>query len=347
MSGSFKFDAVVGNPPYQEETGKDTREPPVYHYFIEAAPKLADRATLVHPARFLFNAGATPSDWNRKFLADPHWRIVNYESNSQNFFPDSDIKGGVAITQYDVNKNFEVTDIFIPFDELRSIHQKVVVANKNFQPLSKIIYPSMTYRLTKKFHEENPDAAARLSKGHANDIVTNIFDKLPEIFTIKKPDDDREYVQVLGLNKTKRVYRYVRRDYVTDHETLDKYKVFIPKSNGSGAIGETLSSPLVGSPLVIMTQTFIELGLFDSISEADAACKYIKTKFCRAMLGILKVTQHNPPETWSKVPLQDFTSGSDIDWSADVPDIDRQLYAKYGLSAAEIAFIEEHVRAMV
>lgn len=74
--------------------------------------------------------------------------------------------------------------------------------------------------------------------------------------------------------------------------------------------------------------------------------KYIKTRFARTLLGILKVTQHNPPSTWKYVPLQDFTSSSDIDWSQSVADIDRQLYAKYGLDEKEVAFIESHVKEM-
>ena len=74
--------------------------------------------------------------------------------------------------------------------------------------------------------------------------------------------------------------------------------------------------------------------------------KYIKSKFARTMLGILKITQDNPPEKWRLVPLQDFSSQSDIDWSKSVPEIDRQLYAKYGLTKEEIDFIETHVKAM-
>ena len=64
------------------------------------------------------------------------------------------------------------------------------------------------------------------------------------------------------------------------------------------------------------------------------------------MLGVLKVTQHNPKDTLKYVPLQDFTPASDIDWSKSIPEIDRQLYAKYGLDAAEIEFIETHVKEM-
>jgi len=60
----------------------------------------------------------------------------------------------------------------------------------------------------------------------------------------------------------------------------------------------------------------------------------------------LKITQHNIQETWLNVPLQDFTTNSDIDWSKAIPEIDKQLYKKYGLSADEISFIESKVREM-
>lgn len=74
--------------------------------------------------------------------------------------------------------------------------------------------------------------------------------------------------------------------------------------------------------------------------------KYIKTRFCRVMLGTLKVTQDNSKSTWRNVPLQDFTAQSDIDWSKSISEIDQQLYAKYGLDQNEIDFIETRVRAM-
>ena len=74
--------------------------------------------------------------------------------------------------------------------------------------------------------------------------------------------------------------------------------------------------------------------------------KYLKSKFCRAMLSVLKVTQMNNKDVWKYVPLQDFTPTSDIDWSQSIPEIDQQLYAKYGLDESEIAFIESHVKEM-
>ena len=74
--------------------------------------------------------------------------------------------------------------------------------------------------------------------------------------------------------------------------------------------------------------------------------KYVKSKFARVLLGILKITQHNPVATWKVVPLQDFTSNSDIDWTKSISEIDQQLYKKYGLSDEEINFIETKVQEM-
>lgn len=74
--------------------------------------------------------------------------------------------------------------------------------------------------------------------------------------------------------------------------------------------------------------------------------KYVKTKFARILLGVLKITQDNKKGVWKYVPLQDFTSASDIDWSKSIPEIDQQLYRKYGLDQSEIDFIESHVKEM-
>ena len=99
-------------------------------------------------------------------------------------------------------------------------------------------------------------------------------------------------------------------------------------------------------PQIGYTQSFIGVGSFTNEEEAISAKKYISSKFARTMLGILKITQDNPPEKWIYVPLQDFTSKSDIDWSQSISDIDIQLYKKYGLDDKEIEFIESHVKEM-
>lgn len=129
--------------------------------------------------------------------------------------------------------------------------------------------------------------------------------------------------------KNKRVWRYFPVKFMdVEHENLYKWKVLLPRANGSGAIGEVVPTQLIGEPLIAKpnegyTQSFIAIGAFDSGKEATAAFKYIKTKFARAMLGVLKITQDNNRDTWRMVPLQDFTAHSDIDWSKSVAEIDR------------------------
>ena len=144
----------------------------------------------------------------------------------------------------------------------------------------------------------------------------------------------------------KRYIKWIERKYIRDHDNLEKYKIILPKSNGSGAIGEVLSTPLIGEPLIGHTQSFISIGSFDTKEEAENVMKYIKTKFARTMLGILKITQDNKKSTWRFVPIQNFTSTSDIDWSKSVSEVDQQLYKKYGLDEKEIEFIESHVKEM-
>lgn len=107
-----------------------------------------------------------------------------------------------------------------------------------------------------------------------------------------------------------------------------------------------LSTPVIGVPVIGHTDTFLSIGKFADAQEASACLNYVKTKFARCLLGTLKATQHNPRDTWANVPLQDFTTSSDINWSASVADIDQQLYRKYGLSADEIAFIEKMIKPM-
>lgn len=346
----MKFDAVVGNPPYQDQTtGDSTQMPPIYHYFMEESYKLSEKVCLITPARFLFNAGATPTQWNKKMLNDPHLKVEYYKQKSSEVFPNTDIKGGVAVTYRDEKQNFGAIGTFTIFNELNSILRKVEAGRE--EKFSNIIYSAFSYQFAPAIHVEHPEVKKILSKGHENDITTGIFDILPEIFLTAKPKDSEGYIKYFGLSDKKRAYRWVKKSYIRNHPNLEKYKVWVPKANGSGAIGEVLSTPLIGEPLIGepligSTHSFISIGAFDTLEVAQNALKYVKTKFARTLLGVLKITQDNPPAKWSKVPMQDFTAESDIDWSKSIPEIDQQLFKKYGLSQEEIEFIESRVKPM-
>ncbi len=348
-----KFYAVIGNPPYQEEfsdEGNKTYAKPVYNDFMDSAEEIADRVELITPARFLFNAGSTPKAWNAKKLSDPHFTVLQYEVDASKVFPNTDIKGGVAVSLHDGTRTLGPIGTYIPYNTLRSIWEKVTKRG-DFISFDDIVCTAYAYHFTDTLHDENPCAKERMSKGHAYDLKSNVLEKLPGIFHEKKPNDGHEYIKVLGLVKMKRVYRYIRRNYVNEPENLTKWKVFVPAANGSGALGEVFSTPLIGQPLIGQplighTETFMSIGCFDTEDEAQALLKYVRSKFARALLGILKTTQHNPPEKWKFIPLQNFGQVSDIDWSKSISEIDKQLYAKYGLNQEEINFIESHVKEM-
>ena len=89
----MKFDFAIGNPAYQDSTlgDNDTYAPPIYHKFIDAACEIADKVEMVHPARFLFNAGSTPKSWNEKMLNDPHFKVLEYEEDCKKLFTNTEI----------------------------------------------------------------------------------------------------------------------------------------------------------------------------------------------------------------------------------------------------------------
>ena len=346
--GNMKFDVVIGNPPYQEET-KDTSDKPIYNYFMSEAYKFADKVCFITPARFLFNAGKTPKKWNAKMLDDKHLKVAYYEQDSSNVFPNTDIKGGVAITYRDTQKNFGKIGTFTHFDELNTALHKVLEKNKNSDFLDSLYYSTDSYKFSQKMHQDFPEAKEKLSKGHEKTVASSVLSSLDNIFTENKNFENS--FKFIGVIKNKRKWRYINSEYIEEHPNLRKFKVMLPGSNGSGAIGEVLSTPLVGEPLVGEplvghTQTFISFGAFDNREEAENLLKYIKTKFARTMLGTLKITQSNKKDTWRNVPLQNFTNNSDINWSQSIAQIDQQLYKKYGLDEREIKFIEEKVREM-
>lgn len=341
---NMKFTAVVGNPPYQDETLGDNKgfAPPIYDKFIDASYRLSDKALLIHPARFLFNAGSTPKDWNQKMLNDEHLKVLYFEQDSSKVFSNTDIKGGIAITYHDNNESFGAIKIFTSFVELQTIMQKASPSEHN--SLMNIIYIQNKFDLDKLYSAHPEYRSVIGSDGKDKRFRNNIFDKV-NLFTNKPSNDDD--IKVIGIQNNKRTWKYFPKAFMDlDHENLEKWKVLLPRANGSGAIGEVLSTPLIGEPLIGYTQSFIGIGAFGAKNEAEAALKYVKSKFCRTMLGILKITQDNNRDTWRLVPVQDFTNNSDIDWSKSIEEIDKQLYRKYNLSDKEIAFIEEKVRPM-
>ena len=341
----MKFDFCIGNPPYQEEQEGDNKTfaPPVYHLFMDAAYEVADKVELIHPARFLFRAGSTPKAWNNKMLEDPHFKVLTYEEDASTIFSNQEIKAGVAVTYRDAGKNFGPLKVFVKYPALNTVMEKIDLKDET-DSLMTIVYTQNRFDLETMYRWHPEIKKAIGSNGKDKRFRNNAFEK---VNLFKKERQNPEDIAVIGVIKNNRYWRYIENRFVDkDHENLAFWKVIVPRANGKGLLSDTLSSPVVIAPNEGYTQTFIGIGAFCNEQEACNALKYIKTKFARALLCILKVDQHNERDTWRFVPLQDFSASSDIDWSSSVAAIDQQLYRKYGLSKEEIDFIEDNVKEM-
>ena len=342
----MKFDFVIGNPPYQEETENIGDRPnPVYDKFMDSAFEVAEVVELIHPARFLFNAGQTSKNWNRKMLSDEHFKVLHYEPDASSIFQNTEIKGGIAITLRNTKEQFGSIGTFTQYCELNQIVGRVNKILGTELRLNAIIASQGLYKFSEEFFEENPEAISLMGKGTGNKIVSKVMDKLPDVFCDEKKSD-KVYIKFLGRLNNKRIWKWIEKRYIEDNQYIDTYNLLIPEANNSGKFGEVLTAPALAKPGEGAADTFLSAGKFRTKLEVDNFALYIKTKFFRALLGVKKVTQHCPPHVWEMIPLQNFTGDSDIDWSKSVAEIDQQLYKKYGLTQEEIDFIESNVKEM-
>lgn len=351
----MKFDVVIGNPPYQEnDNGQrddgaiNASAKPLYHLFVQNAGKISQMQCFVIPARWISGAGKGLSGFTKQMVSDNRIKHFSYFTRSKDIFQNNEIKGGICYfvsdNDYHDKANIEVYSdgrresskrfldehnigVFIPYKELSNILSKVekiqTLQNSNIQ---QIVSPLKPYGLRTDFFR-NPEKYA-----------------LPPIQKFRKHKED---IKIFGLEEGKRSWRYIPRDYPipTGVDTVDSYKVFFSYAYGSGTLGETTATPILGLPKQICTETYLTIGSFNNKSEAENLIKYIKTKFFRVLVGILKTTQH-ATRTFKLVPMQSFNNNSDIDWSRSISEIDQQLYLKYGLSQDEIDFIENNVKEM-
>lgn len=346
----MKFDFIIGNPPYQEEV-ENTSDKPIYNYFMSEAFTVGEKVELITPARFLFNAGKTSKVWNAKMLNDPHFKVLVYNADAKAFFPNTEITGGIAISYHDVSETYGPIEVFSSYPLLNEIRYKVL-NHQNFSSLFDTMISSFAFHFTPELHRNHPEVAEIMSTGHANDVTTNVFEKLPHIFLEDKPRDGEEYLRMYGRLGSERTQRYVKRSYINNVANIDAYKLYLSKADGAaGTIGKPIPARIIGRAFIAepnsgATASFFSIGAYASFGEAENAKKYIETKFSRTMLSVLKITQDATPTKWKYVPLQDFTSSSDINWNTSIQNIDRQLYKKYNLSPEEIEFIETHVKEM-
>ena len=339
---NMKFNAIIGNPPYQEtlESGRSLAKQ-LFPSFIEIGIKLSPKyLSLITPARW-FTADAQDNsfpklrDFLRKnnhfsslFTLDGKKLFPNTELSLVDYFLwDKDYAGDVYFVEKTDNQTNRLKrplfengiDIIIPQNNIVSIIQKI--KGTNFTPLNTITSGRDAFGIVGKNFESRSKA-----ESFENAVAVQCA-----------------YEQV----------RFVARDSISKGtDFLESYKVFTSKGNGGAGLltdgkpVNIIGKSYVGLPNMACTDSLIPFGKFKIITEAQNLQKYMSTKFLRFCVGILKVSQNLYQNVYSFVPLQDFTSNSDIDWNKSISEIDNQLYAKYGLSEEEITFIESKIKPM-
>ena len=338
----IKFDAVVGNPPYQESIDSSrSLAKQIFPSFIESGIKLAPcYFSLITPARW-FTADAQDNSFPklREFVrANNHFSIM-VTHNGKKLFPNTELSmvdyflwesnyvGDVKFienigesTNSLIRPLFEKElDIIIPQNNIISFIQKIKV--KDFSPLNTITTGRDAFGIVGKNFENR----SKSEKFTGSVAVQGAYEQI----------------------------RYIERSEVKKgHDFLDSYKVFTSKGNGGAGLltdGKPVTiigKAFIGSPGMACTDSLIPFGKFKILHEAKNLQKYMRTKFLRFCVGILKVSQNLYQNVYAFVPLQDFTKNSDIDWNQSIEEIDRQLYKKYELDHPEIDFIEKMIKPM-
>jgi len=339
----MKFDAIVGNPPYQEGIGSEGNESlskQLFPMFIESAVALkSNYVSMITPSRW-FTADAQDKSFLklREFAKNNnHFSKIYHYRNEKDLFNNVEIKGGINYFLFDVTHEGKVQ--FYNCE----LTQKVCTIRNLFEDgMDIIICDEKQYPIICKVKRKSFKPLTHITTGR------NAFGIIGKQSNVEKISSTSKFDDCAVLRCKGNELRYIQKDLVEKNkEIFKKYKVFISKSAGNpNSDKNVIGYPYIGNPYEACTDSLIPVGCFDTRQEAENLQKYMKTQFLRFMVSILKSSQNVTQIVYGFVPLLDFTEKSDIDWAKSVSEIDKQLYEKYGLSKEEIESIETKVSAM-
>lgn len=342
----MKFKAIVGNPPYQVmDGGAQASSKPIYNYFVEIAKQIKPAyLSMIMPSRW-YAGGKGLDEFRDRMLNDTKIAVLHDYLNPEQVFPNTNIRGGLCYFLWDEKYNNE--------ESLTT----VVTHQANAEPIT-------VSRLLKSDH-----SGTFIRHGMAVSIIDKVsnstaFEAFSNHVSVLRPFGFRGYFTnderfratpdglidpIICYGKGKKEGYVERTEIKVKSDWIDRFKVYTPRANNIGTeLNDDNLNSFVGAPATICTESYIVLGVnlsLDSVSAVNL-CNYLRTKFARFQHSLAKASQDATAKTYQFVPLQDFTSSSDIDWSKSVPDIDKQLYAKYGLSEEEVGFIESMIKGM-
>ena len=345
-NGTMKFDAVVGNPPYQFEGGSGgSNDAPIYQHFAMVAEQLTPKyISLIMPARW-FAGGRENllSDFRTHMIKSKNLAKIVVFANGTEVFSEVEIKGGICY--YLLNKEYNGGGCEYILHEGKTISRSL----RDLSQFDIIIRNPMLAEIVGKVQQANE------GKRYVDSIISN-----DTPFGISSnPKTSRKnplqvYSRCTAQHDTKlyhienqvRKIEYVNRNTINKNKNyIDSDKVFVPGASGSGNDSVVIGKPIVAQKNSVCSQSFL-FAAFNTADEANNFVKYIYTKFFRALVSAIKISQSAPNRVYKYVPIQNFANDSDIDWSKSIADIDKQLYKKYGLTQEEIDFVEEKIKPM-
>lgn len=343
-NNNMKFNAIVGNPPYQDTGGSGgNNDAPIFQHFCRIASKTSNKlVSLIIPARW-FAAGRENllGEFRTKMLNSNHIQKLVVFDNSRELFSNVEIKGGVCyylenikyegkceytlkgISKTESNfRKLNVFDILIKEPKLASIVEKVnfKLNELKMNTVDSIISSDTPFGIPSnpKTSKKTPFKVYSESSSEHNTLL----------FHIENGTRKTEFVKRADISKNKK--------------DIDKYKVFLTGAAGSGNDSKVLGKPEFAPLNSVCSQSYL-YSSFSTKEEAINFMNYLSTRFFRILVSAMKITQSAPKRVYRFVPLEDLTSNSEIDWTKSIKIIDRQLYNKYNLIEEDINFIEEKI----
>lgn len=341
---NMKFNAIVGNPPYQENNGggkSSSGGASIYQYFVEVAIQCKPKyLSLIIQSRW-YSGGNNSMHNMRNLMNSGQVELLKDFPDAKDCFNNVDIKGGICyflwnsqfqgLTGISVCQNNQIVD----FSKRPLVDDDVVVRYSNLRN----IYLKIKSRSTEFFSElvssNDPFGFDQRIEGSMKRAKISILNsKIEGSIPLYENGWRKKGLSFVKIESVRR-----NRDWVY------LPKIYIAKSWGIGSINKDRLKPFIVQESSCCTETYLVIGPND-YSILDSIFKYMNTKFFHALIFVSKNTQNSMQNDYRFVPLQDFTEKSDIDWSMSIEDIDRQLYAKYNLNDEEIAFIESMIKPM-
>ena len=325
FGGNMQFDVIIGNPPYQLASDGGTRDVPIYQEFVEQAKRLEPRfLAMVIPSRWMAS-GLGLSEFRQAVLSDRRMReLVDYPE-AHDVFPGVEVKAGVCYFLWDASHDGDCKVTTIRGDEVVGPIQRKLGEYDVFV---------RDARGVEILHKVLGRGEASINTILARDKEfgwTSNFDG----FHDKERSGD---VPLYYIRKIKRGVGYIGRKEVTKSvHLIDTWKVLVPEAYGAGesAPHQILGKPLIAPSPSVCTQSFLFFNVC-SLKAAKSLQSYYTTRFFRFLVSVRKITQHATHSTYVWVPMQKW----DRTWT------DEALYAKYGITKKEQAYIESQVRAM-